>query len=264
MFDLKFDSRVLLVYFAVKYQGDLEKILTAFELKNVDVPYDEAVRVYESLPCKVMTILDYDYPKKLLRAYRPPLVLFYYGDISLLDQQIIGTVGSRDYSEYGKDCTEKIIKDLTKGRVIISGLARGIDTIAHQCAIDNGGRTIAVLGSGLDNCYPPENRKLYDEIKEKHLLLSEYPFKAPPSSDHFPMRNRIIVALADAMLVPQINSYASGTMISLSIGLSLGKPIYIVPHPPGSETINNNLINEGAVLADSASQILEDIGWAEK
>ena len=264
MFDLKYDSRVLLVYFALKYQGDLEKILTALELKDVDVPYEEALKVYESLPCKVLTILDYDYPKKLLRAYRPPVVLFYYGDISLLDKQIIATVGSREYSNYGKEYTEKIVGGLAKGRVIISGLARGIDTIAHQSAIDNGGRTIAVLGSGLDNCYPPENKKLYDEIKEKHLLISEYPFKAPPSSDHFPMRNRIIVALADAVFVPQINSYASGTMISLSIGLSLGKPIYIVPHPPGSETINNNLINEGAVLADSASQILEDIGWGEK
>ena len=264
MFDLKYDSRVLLVYFAVKYQGNLDKILSALELKDIDVPYDEALKIYESLPCKVMTILDYDYPKKLLRAYRPPIVLFYYGDISLLDKQIIATVGSRKYTDYGKECTENIIKDIAKGHVIISGLARGIDTLAHQCAIDNGGRTIAVLGSGIDYCYPPENKKLYDEIKEKHLLISEYPLNTPPSSEHFPMRNRIIVSLADAIYVPQINTYNSGTMISLSIGLSLGKPIYVAPYPQGSGTINNNLINEGAVLADSANQILEDIGWLKK
>ena len=264
MFDLKFDSRVLLVYLAIKYQGDLEKILNALELKDFNVPYDEALKTYESLPCKVMTILDYDYPQKLLKAYRPPVVLFYYGDISLLDKQIIAAVGSRDYSRHGKNCTENIIKDLCKGRVIISGLARGIDTIAHKCAIDNGGRTIAVLGSGIDKCYPPENKELYEEIKKNHLLISEYPFNTPPSSEHFPMRNRIIIALSDGVYVPQINSYTSGTMISLSIGLSLGKPIYVAPHPQGSDTINNNLINEGAVLADSAKQILEDIGWGEK
>lgn len=264
MFDLKFDSRILLVYFAVKYQGDIDKILTALELKDIDVPYDEALRVFNALPCKVMTILDYDYPQKLLKAFRPPIVLFYYGDISLLDKPLIGAVGSRDYSDYGKECTENILKDMVKGRVVISGLAKGIDAIAHQCAIDNGGRTIAVLGSGIDYCYPSENRELYEEIKKNHLLISEYPYNTTPDSNHFPMRNRIIVSLSDALFVPQINTYNSGTMISLSIGLSLGKPIYVVPHPPGSPTINNVLINEGAVLADSASQILEDIGWAKK
>ena len=264
MFDLKYDSRVLLVYLAVKYQGDLDKILAALELKDIDIPYEKALKVFESLPCKVMTILDYDYPQKLLKAYRPPIVLFYYGDISLLDKPIMATVGSREYSDYGKSCTENIISGLARGHVVISGLARGVDTIAHQCAIDNGGRTIAVLGSGLDYCYPSENKELYEEIKKNHLLISEYPYNTPPSSDHFPMRNRIIISLADGVYVPQINTYNSGTMISLSIGLSLGKPIYVAPYPQGSNTINNVLINEGAVLADSASQIMEDIGWAKK
>ena len=264
MFDLKYDSRILLIYLAVKYQGDLDKILTALEIKDVDIPYEEAMRVYNSLSCQAVTILDYEYPRKLLHVFRPPIVLFYYGDLSLFDKQIMAAVGSRDYSDYGKQCTETIIKDIAKGRVVISGLAKGIDTIAHQCAIDHGGRTIAVLGSGIDYCYPSENKELYEEIKKNHLLISEYPFNTPPSADHFPMRNRIVVGLADGIFIPQINSFMSGTMISISLGLQLGKPIYVAPHPPGSETINNHFINEGAILADSGRQILEDIGWLKK
>lgn len=264
MSELKYDSHVLLVYLAVKYQGDLDKILTALSLKDVDIPYEEAMRVYHSLPCKAVTMLDYDYPRKLLQTFRPPVVLFYYGDISLFDKQIFAVVGSRDYSQYGKECTENIVKDIAKGRVIISGLARGIDAISHQTAINSGGRTIAVLGSGIDYCYPLENKQLYEEIKKNHLLISEYPYDAPPIPEHFPMRNRIVVGLSDAIYIPQVNSFMSGTMISLSLGLQLGKPIYVAPHPPGSPTINNHLINEGAVLADSGRQILEDIGWLKK
>ena len=264
MNELKYDSRVLLIYLAVKYEGDFFKILSALELKEVDIPYEEALKVYEALPCKAMTILDYDYPKKLLQVYRPPIVLFYYGDISLLDKPIIATVGSRDYSEYGKECTETILKDIAKGRVIISGLAKGIDAIAHQTAIASGGRTIAVLGSGIDNCYPLENKELYEEIKKNHLLISEYPYMASPDRDHFPMRNRIVCGLSDAIYIPQINSYMSGSMISLTLGLSLGKPIFVAPHPIKSETINNKLINEGATIADSGEQILSELGWAEK
>ena len=264
MTEMFYDSRLLLVYLAIKYKGDYDKILTAVEQRDTKIPYETALKAFNELPCKVMTILDYDYPEKLLHAYRPPIVLFYYGDISLIDKQLLAVVGSRDYSDYGKECTEKIIKEIGRERVIISGLARGIDTLAHQAAIDNGARTIAVLGSGLDNCYPRENEDLYNEIKRNHLLISEYPYDTPPHHEHFPMRNRIVAALSDAIYVPQVNSYMSGTMISLTIGLTLNKPIYIAPYPPGSNTINNKMINEGAFLADSGEQIAQDVGWLKK
>jgi DNA processing protein len=264
MNELYYDGRMLLIYLAVKYEGDFNKIMSELYLHNTNIPYEDAIKVYKSLPCKTLTFLDYDYPQKLKEIKKPPIVLFYYGDISLLDKQIFAVVGSRNYSEYGKTCAEQIIKEVCKGRVILSGLARGIDTIAHQAAIDNGGKTIAVLGSGIDNCYPTENKELYEEIKKNHLLISEYPFNATPDSVHFPMRNRIIVGLSDAVYVPQINTHQSGTMITINLALSCGREIFVAPHPPGSPTINNQMINEGAILADTGRQILEELKWDQK
>ena len=264
MKEVFYNSSVLLVYLAVKYQGDIDKILTAIQFGDINVPYEEAMRVYKALPCQAVTILDYDYPQKLKQAYRPPIVLFYYGDISLLNERLFAVVGSRDMSDYGKQCTEIIVQGLAKKCVIISGLARGIDAAAHECAIKNNGRTIAVLGSGIDNCYPSDNKELYEEIKKHHLLISEYPYDAPPDREHFPMRNRIITGLCDALYIPQINSYMSGTMISLTMGLELGKGIFIAAYPPGSNTINNKLLDEGACFADSAEQICQELGWCDK
>ena len=264
MFEPNFDSRLVLIYLSVICKGDFHKMLTYMHNKDFEIPYQKAKRVYDSLKCKTITLLDYDYPEKLKNTPRPPLVLFYYGDITLLDKPLLAVVGSRDYNNYGKECTERIIKDIAKDVVIISGLARGIDTIAHQTAIDNGGRTIGVLGSGLDRCYPKENQKLYEEIKKNHLLISEYPFNTTPDAEHFPMRNRVVIGLADAVYVPQINEYTSGTMISVTLAANQNKDVFVAPCLQGSETINNKMINEGAILADSGRQILEEEGWLKK
>lgn len=264
MNELYYDSRMLLIYLAVKYEGDYEKILSALVLKDFAVPYEEAMRVCNSLKCKTITLLDYDYPERLKKVYRPPFVLFYYGDLSLLDKQSIGVVGTRKMNEYGQFCTESLISKIIKGRVVVSGLARGIDATAHQSAIDNGGRTIAILGTGLDICYPIENKKLYEEIKKNHLLMSEYPASSNPGPSSFPMRNRIIVGLADALYIPQINSQASGTMTSINMALSIGKEVFVAPHPLWSETINNELLNEGATLVQSLEQMMNDLGWSAK
>ena len=264
MFEPNFDSRLILIYLAVRCQGDFHKMLMCMRNKDYEIPYEKAKRLYDSLKCKTITILDYDYPEKLRKTAHSPLVLFYYGDITLLDKPLLAVVGSRDYNDLGKESTERIINDIAKDVVIISGLARGIDTVAHQTAIDNGGRTIAVLGSGLDRCYPVENQELYEEIKKNHLLISEYPFDTTPDSEHFPMRNRIVVGLADAVYVPQINEYTSGTMISVTLAANQNKDVFVAPCPQGSETINNKMINEGAILADSGRQILEEEGWLKK
>ena len=264
MFDPNLDSRTFLIYLAVKCGGDYQKMITWLHNKEYDIPVKEAKDLCQSLKCKTLTILDYDYPEKFRKMSRAPIVLFYYGDITLLEKHILAVVGSRECSELGRESTERIVSEIAKETVIISGLARGIDTIAHQTAIANGGRTIAVLGSGIDNCYPSENQELYKEIKKNHLLLSEYPFDVTPDAYHFPMRNRLVVALADALYVPQINTYMSGTMISLTIAADTNKDVFVAPFPQGSETINNKLINEGAILADSARQILEEEGWLKK
>ena len=255
-----YDSRLLLIYLAVKYDGDYDKMYTATVLKE-QPPYEEVVKVNMSLKCKALTLLDYDYPQKLKQIYRPPLVLFYYGDITLLDKPTLGVVGAREYSEYGKYCAEKIISEVIGGRTLVSGLARGIDTIAHECAIKNGGRTSAVLGSGIDNCYPAENQELYEEIKKNHLIISEYPGMSEPESRHFPMRNRIITALSDGIYIPQINSYMSGTMISYSQAVALNKPVFVAPDRLTSETINNRLLDEGAIFTIDGETIRYELKW---
>ena len=264
MNELFFDSRTVLIYLAVRFMGDYDKMLAAIISRDYGATYEEAQKVVQSLPCKTLTYMDYDYPEKLKRMHHPPLVLFYYGDISLLDIPNIAVVGSREFTEYGKYATEAIVSKIIKGKVLISGLARGIDTIAHKAAIENGGRTIAVLGSGIDYCYPAENQELYEEIKKNHLLISEYPFKAEPDKEHFPLRNRIIVGLADALYVPQVSTYMSGTMISVNLALTIGTEIFVAPYPMDAPVINNRLLNEGATLVESPEQMMIDLKWADK
>ena len=255
------DGRDLLIHLAVKYNGDYDKIYTSLVLKE-EVPVDDVIKTIKSLKCRVLTCLDYDYPQSLKHLYRPPMVLFYYGDISLINHdQILAVVGSRENSEYGRLCTEKIVSSIARGRVVISGLARGIDAIAHETAIKNGGRTIAVLGSGIDNCYPTENKELYEKIKKHHLIISEYPGKSIPEPHHFPMRNRIVTGLADGIYVPQINSYMSGTMISVGQALELDKPVFVAPDQIGSQTANNCLLDEGAIFTIDGDTILEELHW---
>ena len=257
---LSYDSRILLVALAVKYDGNYEKIMSAIALDE-EVPYEDAMKIYNSLKCHVVTLLDYDYPFKLRQAYKPPVVLFYYGDISLFDKQMVATVGSRDCSEYDLFCTEKIVSGLAKDRVIISGLARGIDTCAHKTAIAAGGRTIAVLGTGIDICYPAENKELYEEIKKHHLLVSEYPGTCNTDPSSFPNRNRIVIALSDAVYIPAIRSYMSGTMTSITIALTMGKPVFMPYHAINDGSINNDFIFEGATPVTEADDLLTEMKW---
>ena len=257
---LYYDGRLLLIHLAVKYQGDYDKMMVAI-LNYENPPYETVLKTYNSLKCKVLTILDYDYPEKLKQVYHPPLVLFYYGDISLLNKRMIATVGSRDVIEIGKVSTELILKELIPGNVLVSGMAKGIDTIAHECAINNHAQTIAILGSGIDYVYPVENKDLYETIKEKHLVMSEYPGNTAPTPSSFPARNRIVVGLSDGIYVPQINDYATGTMISINLACNMGKPVIVAPHPIYAPTINNRIINEGAIAAISGKQIKEELQW---
>lgn len=258
------DSRKVLIYLAIKYNGDYSKIVAALQMhEDLGVTPDEIENVCNNVKCKVMTILDHDYPMKLKCSFRPPIVLFYYGDITLLydSNHKYGVVGSRKCTEYGADVTDMFVSEMASGTVLVSGMARGIDTIGHLTQINNGGRTIAVLGSGIDNCYPPENLKLYEELKKKHLVISEYPGMSEPAGFHFPIRNRIIAALSDALLVPQIMSHQSGTMTSINIMLSMGKPVFVVPTPFKEGAVNNELLGEGAFCPKDGKDILKQLKW---
>lgn len=258
------DSRDLLIYFAIKYEGDYTKILTALHThEDLETSAEDVRKACGSLKCKTITLLDHNYPKKLKLIHRPPIVLFYYGDISLLDDKRhkYGVVGSRDYSSYGEAATKKIVSEMAPNTVLVSGMARGIDTIGHVTQIENGGRTIAVLGSGIDYCYPAENRELYEILKKKHIVVSEYPGMTPPEPSRFPQRNRIVTGLSDALVVPQIKTYLSGTMISINLMMDLCRPIFFVPSPITEESVNNAFLEEGADFANSGRQIMEDLKW---
>lgn len=202
-----------------------------------------------------LTIFDTNYPKAFLSLRYPPWVIFYAGNLELLNQPKMTIVGSRDICPYGKKVTEEIVTELSKKYVIVSGLAKGVDGIAHQTAMKQG-HTIGVIGNGLDIPYPICNKELYQQMKQKQLILSEYPAKTPPKKYHFPWRNRLIAALGDACIVTQA-TVRSGTMITVNEALELSKEIYCIPYPYEQEVGegNNLLISQGAQILYSLEQL---------
>lgn len=250
----------ILVYFALKYLGNWDKIYSAINRKE-KVDKEELRKVIENEPNKYVTLLNEKYPSRLKSIYKPPFVLFYKGDLELLNtsNKTIGVVGSRNNDGYGKKITESIVGDLVKENyVIVSGLAKGIDSIAHKACLKNNGKTIAVLGNGLEEVYPIENAKLQDEISTLGLVISEYPSFIKSDKENFPKRNRIVAGLSDAILVTQA-SKKSGSMITVSRALEMGKDIFCVPDSIDKESGCNSLIKEGAKLVESAKDIIMEM-----
>jgi DNA processing protein len=253
-------GRDIIIYLAVKYDGDWNAIYSAIKQKEL-VDQKEIDALLGQLKCQTVTIIDDNYPESLKKIYKPPFVLFYYGDLSFIDDEVrsLAVIGSRQPTNYGLTMGRTITSDLVKDRItIISGLAKGIDGLAHQVAIDEGGKTIAVLGSGIDRCYPKENLHLYQNIKQNHLLISEYPNHIAPNKDHFPWRNRIIAGLAQGVFVVEAKKQ-SGTLITVGYALYLGKDVYVLPHPANVDSSCNRLIKDGAILIESANDILEEM-----
>lgn len=251
------EPRDLLTAVAVKNNGDWDKIYEAIRLK--DFPSEEeTVEICSKIKSKVLTALDKEYPEWLRRVYKPPFILFYYGDLSLLQNQDknLAIVGSRDNTEYGKETTFNLVKEIRARYVVVSGLARGIDSIAHEAAINNGGKTVGILGSGIDKCWPSENLSIYKKMKKEHLVISEYPGTTEPNPKHFPMRNRLIAGISKAVLVTEAKE-RSGTLITVGYALNASKDIMCVPYPIGSESSCNRLISEGAYLVQSGQDIVD-------
>lgn len=249
--------RKVLLYFALKYHGDYTKMYKAIKEKEL-ISRSELEAVEERIKCKYLTILDPKYPMWLKSISTPPIVLFYYGDIDLINKpNKIAIIGSRNNSVYGESMTKKIIKELKEyDCVIVSGMALGIDSIAHECALANQIPTIAILGGGIDYCYPPSKIQLYNTLKEKGLILSEYPFDNPPEANNFLIRNRIIAALSDKIVVVEAN-VKSGTMNTVAYGLDMGKDIYAVPTLANVNSGCNVLIKECAKLVENAKDIYD-------
>lgn len=251
-------GRDIIIFLAMKYAGDWNRIYQAIKEKE-HVDSDVVHQTLLTLRCQVLTIIDEEYPEALKKIYKPPFVLFYYGHLDLLQRtpRSLAVIGSRKASAYGIEMTQMITRALIEeGVLIVSGLARGIDTRAHQTTVDHLGKTIAVLGSGIDRCYPDENKVLYDTLKKDHLVVSEYPNDTEPHKDHFPWRNRIIAGLAQALFVAEAKK-RSGTLITVGYALYLGKDVYVLPHLATTDNSTNRLIKDGAILVESAHDILE-------
>jgi len=208
---------------------------------------------------KIIKIGDEDYPEKMKHIYRPPLKLYVVGNTEILNKKGIAIIGCRNCSEYGACNAYKFGYELAKKELnIISGFARGIDTYGHKGAIDAKGKTIAVLGSGLDVIYPPENKNLYKKIlASEGVIISEYPLGSKPEKYHFPARNRIISGLSDGVLVVEAKR-KSGTLITVDYALEQGKDIYAIPGNISNENSygTNELIKEGAIPVTSVDDFL--------
>ena len=252
------EPRENLLYLALKHKGDWPKIYEDISSK-VDIDENEAKKEIAKVKSNYLTILDEEYPESLRDCYRPPFVLFYYGDISLLSDKNnkIAVVGSRKYSKYGKEMTEKLVKGISKDFVIISGMAMGIDAIAHRSAIESGGKTIGILGNGIDFHYLEDNKDIYEECKKNHLVISEYPGDTPPNPCSFPVRNRIIVGLCNNLLVTE-GKIKSGTQITALLMTQKSGNVCCVPARAGEDSICNYLIKEGAYLVETAEDIYFD------
>ncbi len=210
---------------------------------------------------KIITIQDDAYPSRLRNIYDPPPLLYVKGDLKEVDELAVAIVGSRKTNPYGRYITERISKDLVRhGVTIVSGMARGIDSVAHWGAVSEGGRTIAVLGCGIDVIYPRENRTLYTKIIEQGAVLSEFPMGSPPEGSHFPKRNRIISGLSIGVVVVQASA-DSGSLITANYALEQGREVFAIPGNVGMDGSRgtNRLIKEGAKLVESSDDILEEI-----
>ena len=222
------------------------------EKVNKDIEYMKKNNI------EIITIEDKEYPNNLKNIYDFPFCIYIKGNKEILNQKCISIVGCRDCSKYGEKCTKYFSFNLAKeGKVIVSGLARGIDSLAHLGAIYANGKTIAVIGSGLDIIYPSENIILANQIvKTGGAIITEYPIGTKPLKMNFPARNRIISGISDNLLVIEAKKQ-SGTLITVDFALEQGKDIYVVPG--NIDSINsvgtNDLIKQGARLITDYKEI---------
>lgn len=210
---------------------------------------------------EMITQDDPRFPAPLQEIPYPPLYLFIKGTLAAEDGLAVAMVGTRGASYYGLKACRRLAGGLAaRGVTVVSGLARGIDTAAHQGALEMNGRTLAVLGCGLDVVYPPENRKLYQEIPEHGALVSEFPLGTPPEARNFPIRNRIISGLALGVVVIEAG-VTSGTGITVRYALDQNREVFAVPGPIDSPTSlgPHRLIQEGAKLVQDVEDILQEL-----
>lgn len=238
--------------------AELANAIASWE-QQVDLP-GELKRI-EEFGAHVVTQASEEYPRELRQIYNPPILLYVWGTLTERDHRAISVVGSRKTSHYGLESAKRLSYQLAyAGLTVVSGLARGIDTAAHQGALAAQGRTIAVIGSGLMDLYPPENFGLGEKIAQSGAVVSEFPMMFPPDRKTFPYRNRIVAGWGSGLLVVEAG-LKSGALITAGQALEHGRLVYAVPGQIDRPTSmgSNKLIQQGAKLVMSASDVLDDL-----
>jgi len=229
---------------------------------SIQIFLEKELKVLDKMGARILTVWDEDFPPLLKKIYDPPLVLNVLGQFDEKDKYSIAVVGTRLPTNYGKIQVEKIVADLVEQNItIVSGMARGIDSVAHSTALKNNGRTIAVIGSGLDVIYPAENKKLFNEIKEKGVIISEFNLGTLPNAENFPKRNRIISGLTLGTLVIE-TAVTGGAMQTARLALDQNREVFAIPGNLGVKQSEgtNMLIQRGeAELIKSAEDILTEL-----
>lgn len=252
-------ARELLAYLSFLFEGDWDRIYNAVKTKY-KVEQEDVDKFVKENKNDYITIIDDDYPKSLKSIGKPPFVLFYKGDISLIKDEnfnnCLSVVGSRDCTKYGKNSVKELIEGINENLTIVSGLAKGIDKIAHEAALNSGKKTVAVLGCGINEVYPEENRSLYNRIVESgSLIISEYPNNKKAEKENFLVRNRLVSAFGKALLVGEAYK-RSGTSVTVSHMLALGKDVGCIPYPINLDSSCNQLIKDGAFLIENPEDIM--------
>lgn len=245
----------------IKFLNETTLKRLIYKKRNFAEKFYENIKRYDF---SIINLYDKDYPEALKYISNPPYILFLQGDLSLLKKNSIAIVGSRKATSYGKFCARKFSMDLSRnGITVISGMAKGIDGIAHRTALENHGNTIGVIASGLNINYPQSNRNLYEDMKKSHgLIMSEFYFDTPPLKYNFPLRNRIISGLSDGLLVIEA-AKSSGTLITAGYAAEQGKTVFAVPGNIDSvfSVGTNMLIKDGAKPVSEIQDILEEFEY---
>ncbi|RKY05040.1 DNA-protecting protein DprA [Candidatus Poribacteria bacterium] len=239
-------------------KGIAERVIEGRRSKSVLNLLERELRSLERTDCRLIAYGEEGYPENLMNIYDPPPLLYIKGELKEEDGFAVAVVGTRRATPYGREACQRIVEQLVEhGFTVVSGLARGIDSIAHRTALKCGGRTIAVLGSGFNHIYPRENAGLAEEIAEKGALITEFPTITPPMDLNFPRRNRIISGLSLATVVVEAGE-RSGALITANFALEQGREVLAVPgsiFSPASKG-THKLIKEGAALMEDIDDLL--------
>jgi len=250
----------------------LKKVCGSGDRADAIVQFDEFQDVekeqsfLEKYAMRPLFITDKDYPQRLLNCEKAPILLFYKGNANLNNTKIIAVVGTRSPTEYGKQAAAMLMKDLaSSGMLIISGLAYGVDAIAHQSALDNGLPTVGILGHGLDQIYPQENAPLARRMVQQGGLLTQFNIGSSPENYNFPIRNRLVAAMSDALIVIETAS-RGGSMLTVNNALEFNKKVFAFPgriNDLKSSGCNALICSGKARLLTGAQQFMEDMKWVE-